>query len=369
MRVGFCSDDFVQWGHHLIPGGCGYYRCLLPKNAAGEGSGFGPPAWTAHLGFGVRDKKDSAHFGFDAVMLKQMMHRWVPKQMRLAQRCGQWLIVDVDDHYDGLHDANLAKQTTDPAANKLRNRQWHTEVIRQADTLTVSTPFLQHYYQQQGIADVRLIRNGINPKQFIAHKHRSRPPVIGWVGAMGWRSNDIEILRDWLPGFLEQHNLMFKHSGHDERFIRFGEVAGISGDRMILSLMEPLTKYHELLDFDIGLVPLSPIDFNYAKSTIKGLEYAASNIPFIASPTPEYQRLADMGIGRIAHTPEDWIRHLTELLDYDTRKKEAARQRTLALQHHSIVARAPEWAELFSQVTAQATNIPTVRIPYVDPAI
>lgn len=368
MRIGFCSDDNVPWGEHLIPGGCGYYRCLLPKNAAGPGSGYGPPAFVAQLGFGVRDKRDQAMFGFDAVLLKQMMHRWVPKQMHYARQLGQKLIVDVDDHYDGLHDANLAKHSTDPANNKLRNRDWHNQVIQLADVLTVSTPFLQHYYQQQGIADVRLIRNGINPRQFIKHKHTTTKPVIGWVGATGWRSNDIDPLREWLPSFLEQHGLRFQHSGHDDQFVSFSTLAGIPDERMILQHMQPIPQYHTLFTFDIGIVPLTMIDFNLAKSTIKGLEYAASNIPFVAAATPEYQRLAQMGIGRIAHTPEDWIRHLTELLDYNTRKQEAARQRTLALEQHSIHARTPEWAALFSELTAQPTSIPSVRIPYRDAA-
>jgi hypothetical protein len=39
----------------------------------------------------------------------------------------------------------------------------------------------------------------------------------------------------------------------------------------------------------VGLVPLTRGPFNEAKSYLKGLEYAAAGIPFIATPTEEYQ--------------------------------------------------------------------------------
>lgn len=367
MRIGFCSDDFVQWGDHLAPGGCAYYRLLLPKNAAyGPTSAFGPPAFASQLGFGVRDRKDSARFGFDGVMMKQMMHRWVPQQMRIAKKLGQTLVVDIDDHYDGLHDANRAKQATDPERNRIRNRQIHNDVIHEADIVTVSTPFLQGYYTGRGL-DVRLIRNGINAEHFLRHKHTAaRKPVIGWVGAVGWRSNDLEPLREWLPDFLEQHDLTFHHSGDDPDSASFADITGIPEARITTSPMRPISTYPELFTFDIGLVPLSMIDFNIAKSNIKGLEYAASNIPFVATPTPEYARLAGMGVGRLADTPEQWVHHLTELLDYGVRKKEAAVQRTLVREQHSIQQTAAQWHGLFREIAAEPAHVPSVRVPYVD---
>ena len=84
--------------------------------------------------------------------------------------------------------------------------------------------------------------------------------------------------------------------------------------------MAPISMYPELFKpIDIGIVPLNDIPFNHAKSYIKGLEYAAAGIPFISSYSPEYQYLADNGIGRIANNQEEWERHLGDLLDANTR--------------------------------------------------
>lgn len=209
-----------------------------------------------------------------------------------------------------------------------------------------------------------MIRNGINPKQFARRSVSKHKPVIGWAGALRWRSNDADTAVPWLAEFLDEHDLKFHHAGHMDDTVPFSEVAKINPDRMILSPMQQINHYQNMLDFDIGIVLLSDIPFNHAKSTIKGLEYAARGIPFVAQDLPEYRRLAELGVGRVASTPEEWHRHLTELLDYETRKQESARQRDLVLREHSITARAPEWVDLFMEGSDRVTEIPSVQIPY-----
>lgn len=365
MRIGYVANDFLLDNGKLRPGGCSYYRCMLPRNAVkGHKTEFGPPAFTAELGFGVRTAKEQAQFGFDVIVMKMLMDRWIPRYMQIAQSLGQKIIVDVDDHYDGLHEANRAYNHTDPDKNKITNREHYRAVIEQADLLTVSTPFLEEYYKPL-VNDVRMVRNGINPNQFMPRKHRSRKPVLGWAGAMGWRSNDAETARPWLSEFLDEHDLLFHHAGHMPDAPSFAEAAGVNPDRMILTPMRPLHRYHEMLDFDIGLVLLSDIDFNKAKSTIKGLEYAASNIPFVAQGLPEYELLSLNGVGKVAYTAEGWKAQLTDLLDYKTRKREAAIQRSRALEDHSILARASEWVDVYSMFQDVKAAIPNRIVQYV----
>jgi len=346
-RFGFISGDFVYALGQLYPGGCGYYRCMLPMNAAGPGAKFGPPAWTADRGFGVRLNKEYAQFGFDTVVIKQLMERWMPRQMQIAKQLGQRLIVDVDDAYDFLHDENLAKHSTDPERNKISNREHMRAVIMEADIVTVSTPFLLDYYS--GLRDnVVMVRNGINPNQFPKRKVTRDKPVIGWAGALRWRSNDLDVFKGWLGDFLVDNDLMFHHAGHDDAAGWFADGADVPKERVITSPMRSIARYQEMLDFDIGLVPLSNIPFNEAKSFLKGIEYAASGVPFVASGLPEYRYLSETsGVGRVADTPEEWVKHLTELLDYNTRKKEAGVQRAKVLKDHTIVTRAPEWVNVF----------------------
>lgn len=348
MKVAAISSDFSRMADgSLVPGGCAYYRCILPLRAIGAEAMHGDMAWDSAYGFGIKQGR-TATYGFDTVMLKLIMSRWTPRQIELAQSIGQRVIVDVDDFYDELPESNAAWQITHPDTNKAVNRDHYREVIARADLVTVSTPtLLEHHLKSRG--NVKLVRNGVNPWMFHM-KRQAFKPVIGWVGSLAFRGNDVEILREWLPGFLEEHDLMFHHAGVG--IIpgpSFGEIVGIPPERITYSGSVPMHMYAELLmQFDIGLVPLNDIPFNHAKSNIKGLEYASAGIPFVATGLPEYSNLCNDGIGRVADTPEEWVAHLTELLSVKVRKREAALQRDAVAARHSVYARVPAWRDVFN---------------------
>lgn len=345
MPVAFITNDFTKLGNGTeVPGACAYYRCSLPMFASGQPAMLGRPAFHPDYGFGIKETKDRAVFQFDTAVLKLIMFRWTPRQIEIAQSLGQRIVVDVDDAYDFIPEVNAAWEQTHPERNKAMNRDHYRRVIDAADTLVVSTPFLADYHSDH--RDVRVIRNGVYPDMFPV-KHQEAKPVIGWVGSMSFRGGDLETM-DWLPGFLDEHGLWFHHSG-DDGHNKIEDAVPIDADRLTVAPLLPINDYPSLLQwFDIGLVPLSDIPFNHAKSCIKGLEYAAAGIPFVAAATPEYEYLASTGVGRVARTGDEWVGHLTELLDVRVRRREAAENRRLVRQLHSIQAREPEWQALFS---------------------
>jgi hypothetical protein len=337
-------------GKSWIPGGCAFYRCFLPMRALGFRT-MGFPAWTGQDGFGVRTGPDKARFGYDTVVLKLLMERQIPYQIKVSQSLGQRVIIDVDDFYEDIPVDNAAFKATSAGASKARNREYYNKSILLADTITVSTPFLHDYYSQRH-PDVRLVRNGVILQQF-PERVQQRKPIIGWVGAIPWKTSDVSILREWLPDFLEQHDLMFHHSGAIPRGPRFEDLTGVNPDRVTSSLMEPIDSYHDLFTFDIGLMPLIVNDFNRAKSCLKGLEYAAAGIPFVASALPEYQWLSDRGCGRVAASPEEWVTYLTGLLDLRVRKRETQRNKAVVLED-SMDQRAHDWLDVFQTKLRQS---------------
>lgn len=347
MTVGFVTRDFTPDLIPPLPGGCAYYRCFLPMQTLPVETRLGYPAWTGEAGFGVMVKKDRAQFGFDTVVLKQLMERQLPAQMRIAQGLGQTIVVDVDDHYDGLPESNMAFQATSAERSKTSNREHYRDVILAADLVTVTTPFLLDYYSKLH-PNVRMVRNGVLPEQFTPRKVRDRKPVIGWVGGVPWRGGDLETMREWLPDFLAENDLMFHHSGHTDHAQSMTDLAGVPPERLTTSSLQTIDHYHEMFSFDIGLVPLNDIPFNHAKSSLKGLEYSCAGIPFVAQALPEYDLLASQGVGRVATTPEDWVRELTALLDFSTRKKEARVNRERVVKDHSIMAREQDWRDVLT---------------------
>lgn len=354
MAIGFLSRDFNGIFPNIAPAGCTYYRCYLPMAIANQTARLGMPTWDKNRGFGIRESQTSGIFGFNIIVLKLVMDAAAVHQIPVAQSLGQKIIVDIDDFHDGLTPANRAYHVTDPELNKQANREHYSKIIAAADAVTVSTPFLFDYYRQQR-DNVFMVRNGVNMHQFEKRKHRNTNPVLGWAGAIAYRNEDLEQLRDWLPALLEEHDLMFHHAGHDPNAPSFAEIVGIDTRRVTTSPIVPIHQYAAGLQFDIGIVPLNDIPFNHAKSNIKGLEYAAAGIPFVASDLPEYRNLHESGVGFIAETPDEWTTQVTTLLDYRTRKQTAAINYNIVKNEWAIKCRADEWAEVFNKINAKTS--------------
>jgi glycosyltransferase involved in cell wall biosynthesis len=279
--------------------------------------------------------------GWDVTVLKLMMNSQTAPMIRVMQDLGRRVVVDVDDFHYGLEESNIASRSTNPHANPEANRAFFEQGIRQADTVVVSTQFLAEFYSRR-CRDVRIVRNAIDVERFTPVAEGD--PVIGWVGGTLWRSGDIEILRDWLPDFVKDHKVLVHHSGHipgDGN--HFGVRAGVKKVRT-----EPMCLLKDypskMFKMNIGLVPLNRVPFSEAKSNLKGLEYAASGIPFIATPTEEYRLLAEAGVGRLATTPDEWRDHAVELLDPVVRAAEGARIRSIVEQDWNIESKGEEWA-------------------------
>jgi len=285
----------------------------------------------------------SASFFYDTVVLKGLMGRNTTFQMKAAQELGQRIIVDIDDWAEEIPEWSEAARLADADASHVFNTDHLRDVIMQADAVTTSTAFLFDAYSNIR-HNVRLVRNSISADVMNVRQVKNVAPVLGWVGHMGKRTGDIESLRGWLPAFLEDHDLRFHHSGHVDDAPSFAEVAGVDPLRVTTSPLKKIDGYfRDSFCFDIGLVPMVDIPFNHAKSSLKGLEYAASGIPFVAQDLPEYRLLAASGVGRTAGDHETWTQQLEVLLDFKTRKREAAVNLANVKREHTIATRADEW--------------------------
>lgn len=346
MTIAFLTRDFTGQFPYLRPGGCAWYRCALPMAVSGLPASMGLPEWNPIRGFGVKETVGAGVFGYKQVMLKLIMDRSAPRMVEIAKTLGQRIFTDIDDFYEGLTEANRAFEVTNPETNKFSNREIYGRVIQNVDVVTVSTPFLLEHYSKQR-DNVYMVRNGVSMTMF----NRAIPntkPVIGWAGATSYRNNDLEQLSEWLPQFLEDHDLTFHHAGHDPEAPSFAELTGVNPERITTSPLVTLDQYPKGLRFDIGLVPLNDIPFNHAKSNIKGLEYVAAGIPFVASDLPEYRLLHESGVGLIARTADDWVNALTSLLPVQHRRKVSHREYQEVKAHWSIEARAEEWRNVLA---------------------
>jgi len=196
------------------------------------------------------------------------------------------------------------------------------------------------------------VRNGIDIDRWTPRKDHSRwLPTIGWVGATPWRSKDLQILDPVMNNFLEKNHLHFHHSGHVHGSAYAWNQLGLYKDKKHTHQgMEPISNYPSMFrKIDIGIVPLNDVPFNEAKSFIKGLEYAAAGVPFIASATSEYKILEESGVGVTASSNIEWKTYLEAMVDPAIRAQE--REKNLEnIKQHTMEVRSHDWNEVMHKI-------------------
>jgi Glycosyl transferases group 1 len=356
VKIGIASTDIgIETEGDVTftyPGGSFWYRYSQPITMLGlkDSTVVGQLTYNRQgiLGIETYDTGET-HFDCDVILLQRCMWQNLPEAIMLARSQGQVVINDIDDWFDGLPPTNQAFKSTAKANDPGVNREIYTQVLAASSALICSTPFLVERYARLR-RPIHLWRNSIDFDSFPTQRVHQDKPTIGWLGNLNFRARDVEELRGIISPLLDEHDLTFHHVGHVDTpgTVPLVERIGVKPERMMLTgsvsfimLGVDMASY-----FDIGVAPLEDIRFNDAKSCLKGMEYVAAGIPFVASPSAEYRWLHSHGIGRLARRPLEWKKRLTELLDPVVRGEEA--ERNLKLMRPLVDAKitAPLWLDI-----------------------
>jgi glycosyltransferase involved in cell wall biosynthesis len=356
VKIGFISADWSNIEDpetgHPTPGGAGWYRMALPSQYLSRN---GIETVYCELvsidkkshdrGMWLHDFDGNTHDDCDIIVVQRWMDENAADVLHHARLSGQVVVNDIDDWYWGLSPKNAAYKASDPRFNKKVNRDHYRRAIAASSALTVSTPFLRDNLSTPD-TPAYLIRNGIDLDRWTYREPQDTPfPVVGWVGSTTHRSGDLETLKGILNQVCKRMDATFMHAGKFGDSPHAGDLAGVPEDLWMTEDGVSILEYPRLFDsIDIGIVPLSYINFNYAKSAIKGMEYAAAGIPFVAAATPEYVWLKEeIGIGNVAKKPKQWISQLQERL----RQAQSARE---ALKVLDMSNRWGEWLEVYESL-------------------
>lgn len=337
MKIGFASNDWSRSAKDLlgrpIMGGSGYIRIgQYIKHFKGLGieAVVGILAFNSKSGtFGVHSWDGNDWFDCDIIVMQRYMHKNVISDLQKAKASGQIILQDVDDWYWGLHKKNHAFDASDPSKNPDENIVWYENIIKNSHGVLVSTPFLFKKMIQWN-ENVRLQTNYVDTAMFSTpYKHKQRKKfVVGWMGSTAHRSGDLDIIKPYsaeISKFATWH-----HTGHLDvpNVPKFHKEIGVSAG--IVSYM-PFVPPYQLnigVKFDVGIVPLTNVPFNHAKSYIKGLEYAAAGVPFVCSWSPQYEELTqEHSIGLLAKKPSNFPTLLKNFEDLEYRKEIGAQNR------------------------------------------
>lgn len=353
MKIGLASNDWSRRVrgenfHALgIMGGSGWIRLGQYARYTKHDSALGVLAWDPNQGiFGVVDRDENFHWDCNIVVMQRVWHIDLIGQIRKARANGQIIINDLDDWYWGIDPKNLAFQNAKPNADAINNVVNYRNILAASTAVTVSTPYLADRLTWVDKNNRIVFPNHVETDKFAKRVHKDEDPtVVGWVGSTAHRSGDLGLMR----GVLSQldNSFSFHHTGAYEKYPMFADEAKLPPERVtVLSFCTPDEYPHYAFPFDIGIVPLKILPFNQAKSWIKGIEYASANIPFIASPSVEYERLQrEYGVGRLAKNAQKWLRHINDLKSASAREEEAARNLE-AIKPLNIKIGAQKWDKM-----------------------
>src|SRR6478735_761671 len=342
MKIGIASADWsssvFDANGHPVWGGSGWARCgqyvdLLPHDVV-VGTLVGHAKKPM---LGVReylpDHDEEGewkewnwlgqdHFDCDVLIVQRIMYEGAADNIARAVAGGQVVISDVDDWYWGLSTQNAAFLSTHPKINPKDNLHNYKSTIARSSYVMASTPYLADRLKAFTRCPIEVLPNTVDFNRF-NFREQATTPTVGWAGSTSHRSGDLEVLRG-VGSALVREGVPLVHAGHVEWARSFAEAVGVPDEHVrTLPLVAP-ERYPEILQFDIGLVPLADVPFNLSKSTIKSLEMTAAGIPFIASNVGEYARQkATTGAGRMVRKYKDWMRHIRDLEDVSGRVEEA----------------------------------------------
>lgn len=332
-------------------GGCGFYRMRAPaKEAALLGVDI-----TIVDGIDVAATKDGSgivqvseiHSDADLIIVQRPLDNAMTAVIKQAKRQGIATIVEIDDDFSTVHERNVAHSAMH---GKDSGHQWVAAATAKADLVIVSTPQLAKYARH---GRYEVLRNCV-PDSIFETKDLGTAqgawPIIGWTGTVQTHPNDLQETRGRLGPLLKNNGLTFNVVGDGEFVARNLQLS--SETKVFATGWVDLDIYYGYLAtfIDVGIVPLELSAFNQAKSYLKGLEYAALGIPFVASATREYELLEINGIGKTAKSPGDWAKHIQRMIDRPAETERIANEaRDRIRAEHTYSVNAPKWIEAWEK--------------------
>ena len=307
---------------YVLPGdpwGCGHYRMIWPANVLqkqGHDVTILPPKQNTGFKAKVRDEEDGTQTltaitipeDADVIVIQRPAHPLQPQMINMIRANGVAVVVDMDDDMSSIHPNNVAfhqYRTTSSTPYSWRNAQ---ESCKVATMVTTSTKALQRTYAKHGRG--RVLDNYV-PEAYLTMSGEDTG-CFGWAGTTKSHPNDLQITGHAVQEMIDD--------GYEFRVIggrsKVKECLRLRDEPTCTGSVELIHWVRRIAEtIDVGMIPLAPTAFNTAKSRLKGIEYMAVGVPWVASPREEYRRLhRESGCGLLADTPKQWKVHLKRLL-------------------------------------------------------
>lgn len=276
--------------------------------------------------------------------------------LNLAMKHRAPVIYHIDDDLLNIpEDIGIKKSKYHNQPERLQSVRY---LLNNANLVYCSTSRMKARLQELSI-NAPVVHGEIYCSGHVIKSAENRPVrKIGYMG-IGHENNLASILPA-LVRILETHqSIEFEFFGTipvPEEFKKFGE-------RIILSpkidnYQEFLIKFSEF-NWDIGICPLTSINFNLLKANTKWVEYTSVGAAVVASADTVYNECCKNGCGTLCATEEEWYTALERLVtDPDARFNQVRLAQMKLVQEYSTERLREQVLDIFLQAHSSFINSP-----------
>jgi glycosyltransferase involved in cell wall biosynthesis len=266
----------------------------------------------------------------DVVVLHRGLFPFSPWQRptfeRLLARLNPNLVYDF---YDAIWvERRQASRQPSRIARWLHPADKIEQIVRLARVVTVSNDGLAEFARRQN-ENVRIIPMLLEPRDYDVHRHAERSRVV-----LGWTGSEFNV-----PRLLSLAPALQRLAQTRDVSVRVVspqpvEIPGVP----VESLTHPWSPESERADFvalDVGLLPLDDSAHDRDKSPFKLLQYMASGLAVIATPTAIDLTVVEPDESFLAAASEDeWVEAMTRLVDDAALRARLGAAARATVEHH-----------------------------------
>jgi len=232
------------------------------------------------------------------------------------------------------------------------------EMLRLSTLVTTTCNELAGRLRRLGAGEVRVVENYVDPTFVREHHGGGEGVTVGWVAGAEHRGDLRELrLRRTLEQLLEAHPHV--------SLVTVGVDVGVRNDRYTHHDFIPFPELPDAISrFDLAIAPIADVSFNRVRSNIKVKEYAASGVPWLASPIGPYKDLGEAQGGRLV-ADYGWAEALAELVTDDAARGALAERAAAWGRTQTVDANVEQWEAVFAEAAERAGR--TVSVPVSRP--
>jgi glycosyltransferase involved in cell wall biosynthesis len=291
-------------------------------------------------------------FACDAVLIYRRQDERAQRTVTQLHERGIGVVYDNDDDFRHLPMSPIHSD------RRALQRDWKAsvEMARRADVATATTAALAERYAVSGAPGIEVIDNQLAPR--LRRKTRRHDGfVIGWVAGIEHSVDARELrIRDTLAELQRRHP--------EVRVECVGVDLGL-GERYRHAARVDFDRLPDVMSgWDLAIAPLANVPLNTTRSSIKVKEYAASQLPWLASPVGPYLGLGEDQGGMLVPDGE-WLAALTALVDDKRARKRLAKAGERWAKTQTTDAVAATWEAVLTGAAerARARTQARARVP------